>query len=253
MNFHALLRVDSARREADQYKMLENEVARMIDIVQNNRNFILDKWILEEKEGAPRLRIYIGSDLGFCGSINAVINNELEKETENVIITIGKKLRNRDRVELSLNRDDLEEDYYKIYELISNGVRKRLYSGIDICYNHYHNTTNIEPRVKTIFPIELEKDEVESYSEDFSVEGGRVDELMEDLVITYLSYEIKIATVNAFAAENILRQNATNESLKKIEEIEVEQKFEERKEINKLGVQKVIDSYVKSKRKQLAK
>lgn len=257
MNFHALLRVDSSRREAEQYKMLEKEVAAMIDIVQHNRNFILDKWILKEKEGAPRLRIYIGSDLGFCGSINGVINNELEQDTENVIVSIGKKLRNKERALLCMNREEFQDNYNELYDILTQGVKKHLYSGIDICYNHYHNTTNIEPIIKTIFPIALEKEEetnkVETYSEDFSIEGGRVDELLEDLVITYLSYEIKTAAVNAFAAENILRQNATNESLKKIDEIELEKRFEERKRMNHIGVLKVIDSYVKTKRKGGAK
>ena len=75
MNFHALLRVDRAHKEADQYQMLEREVARMVDIIQNNRNFILDRWVLQPKEGAPRLRIYIGSDMGFCGAVNASVNS----------------------------------------------------------------------------------------------------------------------------------------------------------------------------------
>ncbi|NCB63663.1 MAG: hypothetical protein EOM52_08620 [Clostridia bacterium] len=251
MNFHALLRVDRARREADQYMRLEREVARMLDIIQNNRNFILDKWILAPKDGAPRLRIYFGSDLGFCGAVNASVNSMLDAEPgNNTLIVIGRKIREREGVRLHLNRDDFESRYGEIEVCLAEGIRRRLYSGIDICYNHYYNTTRIEPVCKTIFPIVLERDDLETYTEDFAVEGMDINALMENLLVTYLNYEVKIAAVNAFAAENILRRSATNDSLKKIDEMEVETRWEERKTLNEKAARKVIDSYIKSEHKK---
>ncbi len=248
MNFHALLRVDRAHKEADQYRMLEREVARMIDIIQNNRNFILDKWTLTAKEGAPRVRIYIGSDLGFWGAANASVNAMLERETpENTVITIGRKVHKRELVDLSMEREEFEARYGEIEAILAEGVRRRKYSGIDLCYDHYYNMTHIEPVRKTIFPIEVEKDKLETYAEDFSLEGADINTMMEDLIITYLNYEVKSAAVNAFAAENILRQNATNESLKGVEEMEEEARWAERKRRNELAARKVIDSYTKKK------
>jgi ATP synthase F1 gamma subunit len=248
MNFHALLRVDRAHREADQYKMLEREVTRMIDIIQNNRNFILDKWTLEAKEGAPRLRIYIGSDLGFCGAANASVNAMLDEEVaENTVITIGRKVRKRDLVDLSIQREEFEARYDEIEAILADGVRHRRYSGIDLCYDHYYNMTHIEPLQKTIFPIQVERDALETYAEDFALEGSDVNTMMEDLIITYLNYEVKSAAVNAFAAENILRQNATNESLKRVDEMEAEARWAERKRRNEQSARKVIDSYIKTK------
>ncbi|MDD6159720.1 MAG: F0F1 ATP synthase subunit gamma [Oscillospiraceae bacterium] len=248
MNFHALLRVDRAHRDADQYQMLEREVARMIDIIQNNRNFILDKWTLTAKEDAPRLRIYIGSDLGFCGAANASVNSMLDEEIpENTVITIGKKVRKRELVDLSIQREEFEARYDEIEAILADGVRHRRYSGIDLCYDHYYNMTHIEPVKKTVFPIELERDELETYTEDFSVEGSDINTMMEDLIITYLNYEVKTAAVNAYASENILRQNATNESLKRVEEMEEEARWEERKSRNEKAARSVIDSYIKMK------
>ncbi len=248
MNFHALLRVDRAHREADQYKMLEREVTRMIDIIQNNRNFILDKWTLTAKEGAPRVRIYIGSDLGFCGAANASVNAMLDEEVpENTVITIGRKVHKRELVDLSIQREEFEARYGEIEAILAEGVRRRKYSGIDLCYDHYYNMTHIEPTRKTIFPIEVEKDELETYAEDFSLEGADINTMMEELIITYLNYEVKSAAVNAFAAENILRQNATNESLKRVEEMEEQARWAERKRRNELAARKVIDSYTKKK------
>ena len=56
-----------------------------------------------------------------------------------------------------------------------------------------------------------------------------------------------LAVVNSRAAENILRQNATTESLKKIDEIEEEKVMEERREKRNVEFQKVVDTFIKNK------
>lgn len=43
MNFHSLLRVDSARRNAEKYFEYEKEITDFADNILNNRNLILDK------------------------------------------------------------------------------------------------------------------------------------------------------------------------------------------------------------------
>ena len=248
MNFHALLRVDRARRDAEQYAMLEREVMRMIDLIQNNRNFILDKRIFKTPKDAPRLRIYLGSDMGFCGAVNAGMNHRLHEENgENTVISVGRKIYGGDQVKLHLDQDEFIARYGEISAIIGQGVRHRRFSGVDLCYNHYYNLSRIEAVEKTIFPVEFEADELESYAEDFSVEGDDVNDIMEELIITYLNYEVKIAAVNSFAAENVLRQSATNDSLKKIEEMEQEERWRLRKLQTQKAARKVIDSYVKSK------
>lgn len=248
MNFHALIRVDRARREANQYKLLEAEVSRMIDIIQNNRNLILDRWVLIPDKKAPRLRIYIGSDLGFCGAVNASVNAALENEDpENTVVVIGKKIREKKFIDLNLSREEFEERYDEIEKILTDGIRCRKYSGIDIFYDHFYNMSHMEPVMKTIFPIKLEGDNKQAYNDDFIIEGGNVNDLMEELIITYLNYEVKTAAVNAFASENIIRQNATDDSLKRIEETEAEQRWEERKVKNSETCRRVIDSYTKTK------
>ena len=248
MNFHALLRVDRAHREADHYKLLEAEVARMIDVIQNNRNLILDKWALIPDKNAPRLRIYIGSDLGFCGAVNVSVNTALEREDgTNTVLVIGRKIHRNDIVSLSIPRDEFESRYDEIENYLRDAVHFRRYSGIDVFYEHYYNMTHIEPVEKTIFPIQIDQDNEETYDDDFAIEGGDVDELMQELIITYLNYEIRDAAVNSFASENILRQNATDESLKRIDEMEEVKRWERRKELNSIAAAQVIDSYIKKK------
>ena len=102
MNFHSLLRVDKARREAEKYFEVESELRDMIDSLTNNRNIILDKAILKVPKDKPALNVFIGSDLGFCGSYNYVINNSIKDDNSDKII-IGKKINKNERGELWKN------------------------------------------------------------------------------------------------------------------------------------------------------
>ena len=43
MNFHSLLRVNSAKKKAEKLDGYEKELSKMIDTILNNKNFILDK------------------------------------------------------------------------------------------------------------------------------------------------------------------------------------------------------------------
>lgn len=247
MNFQALLHVDKAHRTADKYLLLEKDVNKMINIIENNRNLILDKKFAKVDENAPRLRIFIGSDLGFCGVINASVNKELMKEDgKNVIVIIGRKIHTNKPVKFEVSRDEFEDRFHEISELFEEGIKNRLYSGVDIFYNHYHNMAQIEPMMKTVFPVTIEKEDDEDlYKDDFLIEGGDVEKILQELTITYLNYELKSAIVSSYASENILRQQATNESLKHIEEMEEQKRWLEHKAREKVAVSRVIDSYTK--------
>lgn len=247
MNFQALLHVDKAHRTADKYLLLEKDVNKMINIIENNRNLILDKKFAKIDEKAPRLRIFIGSDLGFCGVINASVNRELLKEDgNNTIIIIGRKIHTNKPIKMEVSRDDFDDRFSEITSIFEEGLKNKLYSGIDIFYNHYHNMAQIEPMMKTVFPIEVLKEEDEDlFKDDFLIEGGDVEKILQELTITYLNYELKSAIVSSYASENILRQQATNESLKHIEEMEEQKRWLEHKEREKVAVSRVIESYTK--------
>lgn len=249
MNFQALLHVDKAHRTADKYLLLERDVNKMINIIENNKNLILDKKFAKVNPEAPRLRIYIGSDLGFCGVINASVNKELMKENgKNDIVIIGRKIHTDKPVKFEVSRDDFDDKFSEISTLFEEGIKNKLYSGIDIFYNHYHNMAQIEPMMKTVFPVESEKESDDDlYKDDFLIEGGDVEKILQELTITYLNYELKSAIVSSYASENILRQQATNESLKHIEELEEQKRWIEHKLREKISVSRVIDSYTKLK------
>ena len=85
--------------------------------------------------------------------------------------------------------------------------------------------------------------DADRYATDFAVEGD-IHELLVSLVTTYAFYEVRLATISSFAAENIMRQNATSESLKKIDEIEQETRRVARKVKLQKSFRKVLSDYV---------
>ncbi len=247
MNFHALLRVENSGRQALMYSAMEDELSAMMRIIQGNRNLRLDKLIRLPKPDQPVLRIYIGSDLGFCGSVNTSVSSVMQRDTGSEKVVIGKKLRKPAQVSLVLTREELETDFEKVRAYLVRAVRQCPWSAVELVYNHYYNVSSIKQVVKRIYPLERQaEDAVANEWDDFEIEGD-VEKLLEDMTISCLVYEVRIALASAYAAENIMRQNATTESLKKLDEIETEEQRVERKERTQAAFRKTIDSFVKQK------
>lgn len=245
MNFHSLIRVDASRRQATKYMRLEQEVSEIIDMIVNNRNFILDKTIFKVNEDAPSLHIYLGSDYGFCGSINFTINRMIEEQKDGDQIIIGRKLRRGTREPLmKISREEFQASLQDIHQVLEGVILKNSHSSVHLHYFQFNNISSIEPVSKQIYPYDLKNHDSESYREDYFVEGD-MNIILRNLITSFLSYELRIAQVSSFASENVLRQNSTTESLKKIEEMEEEENLQIRKEKTQKGFKKVIDSYMK--------
>ena len=126
-------------------------------------------------------------------------------------------------------------------------MRERCWSAVEIVYNHYYNVSCVKQEIKRIYPLEAKTNEVIANEwDDFEINGD-AQRMLEDMTISCLTYEMRIAAASAYAAENIMRQNATSESLKKLDEMEAEATRLERKEKNQKSFQKTIDSFVKQK------
>ncbi len=247
MNFHALLRVEAARKKAKKYFWLEQEISGMIDMILNNRNFILDKHTLRPDPSKPALNIYIGSDYGFCGRVNSQVNDLLLVDNDSEKIIIGKKLsRSCPNVLLNIKREMFDTNYSVVEEQLESSIQGLRHSAINIIYNHYQNVSNISLCKKQIFPASFAKKGGSGYTEDFVVED-KVDKLLTNLVLFYINCEVKIAAINSFASENIMRQNATSESMKKIDEWQEEERRLIRKEQKQKNIKKVLDSYIKKR------
>jgi F0F1-type ATP synthase gamma subunit len=248
MNFHALLRVDASGRQAMMYSTMEDELSAMMRILQNNRNLRLDKRIRLPDKHLPVLRIYLGSDLGFCGSVNTSVSSVLMHDGEAEKIVVGRKLRRPAEVSLYLTHDEFQQDFGKVREYLERAVRQQCWSAVELVYNHYYNVTSIKQEIKRIYPLSSSQEEIAQENEwdDFEIEGD-AQRLLEDMTISCLVYEVRIAAASAYASENIMRQNATSESLKKLDELEAEQTRLQRKVKTQAAFRKTIDSFVKQK------
>jgi F0F1-type ATP synthase gamma subunit len=246
MNFHALIRVDAAKRKAQRYQVMEKELMSMIDQIMNNRNLLLDKSILKPNPDKPVLTVYLGSDYGFCSNYNSQVNAEIERDKDHEKILIGKKLtRHTDHVLLRIQQDEMDERVTEIEEVLKNSILKRQHSKIEIVFVRYVNASENRKDRMQIFPMEIPMDaDPDDYKDDFMIEDD-VETLMTNMLISWLVYQIRIMRTSGYAAENILRQNTTNESLKKIEEREEEQLMEERREKRAKEFSKIIENYQK--------
>lgn len=248
MNFHALLRVDSAKRDAERYIFMQNELSKMIDTIINNRNIILDKKALNANNNGKILNIYYGSDFGFCGNLNSVINTELLKDTTSDKIVVGRKLRkNVPNTVMQMSREDLEYHMDNIENVICDGIRYTTFKEINIIYFQYKSVSEMQMVKRKIFPMEMKKGD-NDYTDDFSY-VGRIEDILFNVVTTYLCYELRLANINCKASENIMRQNVTSESLKKIDEYEEEKEKNIRKIKKQKNFQKVVENYSKMRNK----
>ncbi len=247
MNFHALLRVEASRATAERYATIADEIENMMRIVFNNENLKLDSKLIIPDKSLPPLKIYIGSDFGFCGNVNSSIGYAIDNDMTSEKIILGSRVRTKKGIGLRMSLEQFNKDMSEVQEYLNNAVRGLKYSEIYLVHNHYYNITTIKFEEKKVFPLDAEQTKkTKGKYVDFALEGD-VAKLVQDMCISYLSYQLKVCTASSYAAENIMRQNATTESLKKIDEIEIETIREERKEKNQISFQKTIDSYVKQK------
>ena len=132
----------------------------------------------------------------------------------------------------------------EIIDILATGITEKKYSEIRLIYNHYRNASEIDFVDKAILPLPKGIIGETAYQDDFVWEG-EPQEMLKQLLILYLTYELEIAGYVSAAAENLTRQNVTTESLKRIDEIEEEKVRVERKERKAEEFSKVLDNFTK--------
>lgn len=188
----------------------------------------------------------------FAGNFNSNVNSELKNNRNCDKIIIGKKIMKtkcEEDVILAMTKENYMQNTSEIENVLLKCLQSKKYSKVNLIYNHYYNISKMELVKKQLLPLDNEiiarKDK--KHKEDFVVEGN-INEILMNIITLYISYEIKIATENSYASENIQRQTLTKKSLKKIEEIEEEAKNEERNKKKIKDNTKLLDSIIKTKR-----
>ena len=243
MNFHSLLRVDKSKKQAESYRNVGDEITKIIKTIVYNKNLVLDKKVLMPDPKMNKLNIYIANDYGFCGNFNSQIARQIRKDIEDYKIIIGSKIVYKDdKTILKIDKDNFYNEFNKIEEAIESAIRNLTYSEINLYYNHYNSSTSFEFRKLTLFPIEFDGEY--DTKNDFVIETD-VTSMLHSLLTFYILYELRMCECISRAAENVLRNQITTQAIDKIEELEIEQENEKRREKKSKLVKKTVENFKK--------
>ena len=218
MNFHSLLRVDKARKRAEHYLSVGNEITTILSEILYNKNLVLDKNALVPDPNKPTLDIYIANDYGYCGDFNSSVRREILKNDKKDKIIIGKKIVYKDaNTVMKMEKDNFEKDFIEIQHYIEKSLLDMSYSEINIYYNHYYSSTTFEFKRIKVFPIEFSGEYYEGT--DFVAETN-LQKMLKSLVSFYICYQLKMCECISEAAENLNREQITRSALDRIEEQE---------------------------------
>ena len=243
MNFHSLLRVDKARKRAEKYLTVGNEITKILTEILYNKNLVLDKQALVPDKNKPILDIYIANDYGYCGDFNSSVRRAIMRNVNNYKIIIGSKIVYKDnKTVLKMEKDLFNEEFSKLQHYIEKSLIDMSYSEINIYYNHYYTSTTFEFKKVNVFPIEFKG---EYYSGvDFTAETN-LQNMLKSLVSFYICYQLKMCECISEAAENLNRNQITNMALDKIEEKEEERRKQDLGKRNEEACFKNVENYKK--------
>ena len=243
MNFHSLLRVDKARKKAEHYLSVGNEITAILSEILYNKNIVLDKNALIPDPNNPILDIYIANDYGYCGDFNSSVRREILKNFSNDKIIIGKKIVYKDAsTVMKIEKDSFEKKFIEIQHYIEKSLLDMSYSEINIYYNHYYSSTTFQFKKIKVFPIEFNGEYYEGT--DFVAETD-LQKMLKSLVSFYICYQLKMCECISEAAENLKRNQITRSALDRIEEQEAEQRNAMLRKKNEEACFKNVENYKK--------
>lgn len=243
MNFHSLLRVDKARKRAENYLKVGQEITKILSEILYNKNLVLDKKVLIPDPAKPVLDIYIANDYGYCGDFNSSVRRAILKNASHDKIIIGKKIVYRDASTIiKIEKDNFNEQFSEIQHYVEKSLLDMAYSEINIYYNHYYTSTTFDFKKIKVFPIEFDGEYYEG--NDFVAETD-LQKMLKSLVSFYICYQLKMCECISEAAENLNRNQITRMALDRIEEQEEEQRNAMLRKRNEEACFKNVENYKK--------
>ena len=243
MNFHSLLRVDKARKKADKFLTVGEEITKILEEILYNKNLVLDKQALIPDKNKPILDIYVANDYGYCGDFNSAVRKAIIQNADNHKIIIGTKILYKDeKTVLKIEKDLFNENFAKIQHYIEKSLIDMSYSEINIYYNHYYTSTTFDFKKVNVFPLEFKGKYYDGV--DFVAETD-LQMILKSLVSFYICYRLKMCECISEAAENLNRNQITSMALDKIEEKEMEERNFELRKKNEKACFKNVENYKK--------
>ena len=157
-------------------------------------------------------------------------------------IMVGSKIFLHDKnTILNISKEELYKSFKRLEDIIKPLLEAKEIKEINVIFIRYKNINDIHLDKTRLFPIE--PIEVQNNS-DFVIEAdGKI--MFTDLILLYIDCKLQIIESNSWASENIERQNLTNESLRKIDELEQEKLKIKRKEKRSADFKKQLANYRK--------
>ena len=240
MNLFSLVRINAAKSKVEEFGITSSVLTRIISSIMYNDNIVLDKNNIVPDPSKPVLNIYIASDYGFCSTYNHVVSTKIKETKDDYKIIIGKKINyNDDKVIMKLSKDSFYDDLPKIKDYLITAVNNREYREINIYYNHYYNFSRSDFTCLQVFPVEYNEEYKENV--DFLIETD-ITSFINNLIAYYVCYQLEICEIFSWAAENVIRNTMTASSLKKIEELEHEERLRKLKEMRAKSLKKNIEN-----------
>lgn len=240
MNLFSLVRINSAKSKVEEYGMTSSVLTKIISSIMYNDNIVLDKNNIVPDPSKPILNIYIASDFGFCSTYNQVVSQKIKETKDDYKIIIGKKIiYNDDKTIMKLAKEDFYQDLSKIKEYLTSAILKREYREINIYYNHYYNFSRSDFTKLQVFPVEYKEEYKENV--DYLIETD-IRSFISNLITYYVCYQLEICEVFSWASENVIRNTMTSSSLKKIDEMESEEKIKTLREQRSKSLKKNIEN-----------
>lgn len=246
---NAMKLVSTAKlKKAEEAARKSKVYAEKIDEMLSEISFQINKIIYNEDDSRFALfhkrnkiqnvdLIFITADKGLCGGFNIKtlkVVNDLLKDYKAKNINVRLKAIGKTGVEyFSFQRIELFEKYIGLsstpsYEQASSIIHSSVNDYINgitdeviLIHNGYKNMITQELKVSHLIPVEPKKNEAEP-SSLLELEPDNVG-LLEDLIKTYLEYNIYYALIDSLAAEHSARMqamdNATNNAKTRVKQL----------------------------------
>ena len=129
--------------------------------------------------------------------------------------------------------------YNQVVSQKIKAINEKSYSKIVIYYNHYYNFSKSEFTSMQVFPVVYDESAKENV--DFLIETD-IKSFINNLIVYYVCYELEICEIFSWASENVIRNAMTSSALKKLDELEMEEKLRELRKIREKGLKKNIEN-----------
>jgi F-type H+-transporting ATPase subunit gamma len=208
-------KVQKAEDAAERSKPYADKVYELVQAVASEKSPIDLPLLKEHSNPKKDLYILISTNKGLAGSLNTNLFSKLKKhivesKMEKSFITLGNKgrnfaLRNGELLADFSEEEPFVKDIPAVVEILIDLYEKEKVDKVYLAYSDFESIMVQNPTIKTLLPIEKEKNtkKASSYSFEPSAE-----EVLASLLVFYIENQVRDAIHEAEASEHASRMIA---------------------------------------------